>query len=47
MAALNNRGNVLEKLGRLDDALESYDLALKISPTNADILVNKGNVLKI
>ncbi len=31
-AALNGRGNVLHHLGRLDEAIASYDAALAASP---------------
>ena len=42
---LNNRGNVLNELRRLDEALASYDRALAIRPDYADALNNRGNVL--
>ncbi|MEJ1354265.1 MAG: VWA domain-containing protein [Candidatus Sedimenticola sp. (ex Thyasira tokunagai)] len=39
--ALYNRGNALAKSGALEQALESYDAALKVQPGNKDALFNK------
>ena len=44
-AALSNRGLSLHKLGRLDEALASYDRALATQPDYADALVNRGVTL--
>ena len=37
---------MLKDLKRLDEALASYDAALKINPNYADAYSNRGNVLK-
>jgi tetratricopeptide (TPR) repeat protein len=43
MAALhNNRGNTLQELGRLPEAVESYSIALDLEPANADTLHNRA-----
>jgi tetratricopeptide (TPR) repeat protein len=39
------RGLALRSLGRLDDALQSYDRALTIEPDNAEALNNRGLLL--
>ena len=36
-----NRGNVLARLGRFDDALGEYDTALELAPNHADALHNR------
>ena len=41
-----NRGNVLQELGRLDDALISYDEALALRPRYAEVLSSRGVALK-
>ena len=43
--ALSNYGNVLQALGRLDEALESYDKALAIEPKLINALYNRGVTL--
>ena len=43
--AWGNRGAALTRLGKLDDALNAFDIALKINPENKIILRNKGNAL--
>jgi len=43
---LLNRGNVLEKLGRNEEALAAYDKALAIDPNDADAHNNRGVVLE-
>src|SRR3989338_4169712 len=43
---LLNRGNVLEKLGRNEEALAAYDKALAIDPKYAFAHYNRGNVLE-
>jgi predicted O-linked N-acetylglucosamine transferase (SPINDLY family) len=45
MAALNNRGNALQGLERLTEAMASYDQALAIRPDSAELLHNRGNAL--
>ncbi len=40
-----NRGNALRDLGRLDEALVSYDQALTLNSGHADTHNNRGNVL--
>jgi predicted O-linked N-acetylglucosamine transferase (SPINDLY family) len=42
---LSNYGNVLQALGRLDEALESYDKALAIEPSLINALYNRGITL--
>ena len=42
---LLHRGNVLEKLGRNEEALAAYDKALAIDPNNASAHNNRGVVL--
>ncbi|MFH0799581.1 MAG: tetratricopeptide repeat protein [Pseudomonadota bacterium] len=42
---LSNRGLVLYKLGRLDEALAAYDSALAINSNDAEVHLNRGNVL--
>jgi serine/threonine protein kinase len=44
-ADLVNRGASLRTLGRLDEALASYEAAIALQPTIAAVWVNKGNVL--
>jgi tetratricopeptide (TPR) repeat protein len=44
-AALNNRGNALLALRRLEEALASYDRALALQPTHADAQCNRGAAL--
>ena len=44
--AHSNRGSVLERLERLDEALTSYDRALALRPDYPTALYNRGNVLK-
>jgi hypothetical protein len=44
--ALNNRGNALRKLGRLQEALESYDKALRLKPDYFEVLHNRGVLLR-
>ncbi|PZO51301.1 TPR end-of-group domain-containing protein [Phormidesmis priestleyi] len=41
-AAWFNRGLILQRLGRYDDAIISYDRVLKIEPENAFALYNKA-----
>ncbi len=40
-----NKGLALYKLGKYENAIEHYDMALAIDPDNADALNNKGNAL--
>ena len=43
--ALSNYGNVLQALGRLEEALEYYDKALEIEPKLINALYNRGITL--
>ena len=43
--ALNNRGNALHELKRLDEALASYDRALALQPDYAEAFNNRGIAL--
>ncbi len=43
--AYNNRGVVLDKLGRYEEALESYDQAIKLNPNHAKAYHNKSIAL--
>jgi tetratricopeptide (TPR) repeat protein len=42
---LLNNGIALERLGHLQDAIKYYDKALRLDPTNPDLIVNKGDSL--
>ena len=42
----SNRGNTLQEMKRLDEALVSYELALAIKPDYAEALNNLGNTLQ-
>ena len=42
----NNRGIVLERLGRYADAVESYDRALALNPDLGNVHANRGNALR-
>ena len=42
----NNRGVVLKRLGRLEEALSDFNRALSIDPNNAFALNNSGQILK-
>ena len=44
-AAHNNRGMMLERLGRHAEALESYDKALALESNLVDAHINRGNAL--
>jgi serine/threonine protein kinase len=44
-AQLVNQGASLRTLGRLDEALECYEAAIKLDPKKPAVWVNKGNVL--
>ncbi len=44
--ALNNRANALRQLGRLQEALESYDKALRLKPDYFELLYNRGVLLR-
>jgi tetratricopeptide (TPR) repeat protein len=43
--ALNNRGNALQRLNRLEDSLASYDRALALQPDYAEAHSNRGAAL--
>lgn len=45
-AALNEKANYLDQIGRLDEALTCYDRALGIDPALAEVWFNKGLTLK-
>jgi Flp pilus assembly protein TadD len=40
--ALKNRGNLLQRLGRIDEALADYDRALASIPDDADAIIGRG-----
>jgi tetratricopeptide (TPR) repeat protein len=40
-----NKGIALERLGHLQDAIKYYDKALRLDPTNADLIVRNGDAL--
>lgn len=42
---LLNKGIALERFGHLQDAIRYYDKALRLDPTNPDLIVNKGDAL--
>ena len=42
---LFNKGVALNNLGRYDEAIKSYDLAIQLNPLNAEAWDNKGNAL--
>jgi tetratricopeptide (TPR) repeat protein len=42
---LLNKGIALERLGHLQDAIRYYDKALRLDPTNPDLIVNEGDAL--
>ena len=44
--AWNEKGNYLDLIGKLDEALSCYDTALKLEPEDAEIWFNKGLTLK-
>jgi tetratricopeptide (TPR) repeat protein len=41
----NNKGYVLFRLGRYDEALRAYNTAIRITPTYTVALINKGDTL--
>ena len=43
--AHSNRGNVLKDLGRLDEAMASYDRAIRLKPDYAEAHSSRGNAL--
>src|SRR5262249_16251041 len=43
--AINNRGIILYELGRLDEALASYDEAIALKPDYAEAFCNRGVIL--
>lgn len=45
-AAWHEKGNCLEEIGRLQEALACYDQALKIDPYDAESWYNRGLLLK-
>src|SRR5262249_11928885 len=42
-----NRGNALRKMGRIEDAIASFDRAIAIRPDDVDALHNRGSALEI
>jgi len=45
-SAWNEKGNYLDLMGKLDEALSCYDTALQLEPGDAEIWFNKGLTLK-
>jgi tetratricopeptide (TPR) repeat protein len=45
--AINDRGNILQSLGRFDEALASYDKALALNSNYVAALNNRGAILKV
>ncbi|MGD9601489.1 MAG: sulfotransferase [Gammaproteobacteria bacterium] len=45
VSTLNNRGNTFRMMGRLEEALADYDLALSLDPARVDAHHNRGLVL--
>src|ERR1700690_1435450 len=45
-AILSNRGAALQLVGRFEEALASYDEALKFQPDNAVLMYNRGRTLQ-
>ena len=41
----NNLGIALDRLNRLDEALEAYSKAISLKPDNLNALINRGNLL--
>ena len=46
VTALNEKGNFLDQIGKLDEAISCYDRALVIDPASAEAWFNKGLTLK-
>jgi len=44
--AHSNKGNILQELGCIEDAIESYDKAITLAPQNPETYNNKGNALQ-
>jgi tetratricopeptide (TPR) repeat protein len=44
--AYNNRGNCLRKLNRHDEALASYDMAIKHDPNNENAIKGRKQILE-
>jgi len=44
--AWNEKGNYLDQIGKLEEALSCYDTALRIEPGDAEVWFNKGLTLK-
>ena len=42
----NNRGNLLQMLGRFDEAMDSYDEAIRLNPYYADVYNNRGAIFQ-
>jgi len=43
----SNRGNILKELGRLEDALSSYEKALLINPDDISTLCNAAQIFNV
>ena len=44
--AHSNKGNILQELGCIEDAIQSYDKAIALAPQNPETYNNKGNALQ-
>jgi len=42
-----NKGYVYYKLGYINDAIKSYDTALRIDPYNSDAIIGRSEVIKV
>ncbi len=43
---LVKEGNISDSLGRYEEAIAAYDMALQIDPTDADVWFDKATTLK-
>ena len=42
----SNGGNALGQLGKIDDALKSYDKLIQLKPDSAEAYSGRGNILE-